>query len=279
VTLGPLALVREGAAQLAQAGCQTAQLDAEILVAHALETDRTGLRRLSSDPLGEMDEAAARGLLARRAQREPVAQIVGYRWFRNVQVSVDSRVLTPRPETELLVEWGVCLPANARVADIGTGSGAIALALADERPDLQITATDVDAGALSVARENAVRLGLDISFVQGDLLDAVDSELDALISNPPYIKDSELAGLAPEVVDHEPHLALTAGPDGLEVVQRLVEQASLRKIPWIALEIGAGQADQTAALLTRAGWGHVEIRNDLAGIGRVVIGDNSGDRN
>lgn len=279
MTLAPLALVREGAAQLAQAGCETPQLDAEVLVAHALGTDRTGLRRLSSDPLEEKDEAAVRGLLARRAHREPVAQIVGYRWFRNIQVSVDSRVLTPRPETELLVEWALGLPANARVADIGTGSGAIALSLADERPDLQITATDVDAGALSVASENAVRLGLDITFVKGDLLDAVDSELDALISNPPYIKDSELAGLAPEVVDHEPHLALTAGPDGLEVVQRLVEQAALRKIPRIALEIGAGQADQTAQLLAGAGWGHVEIRDDLAGIGRVVIGDNSGDRN
>ncbi|CAB4866692.1 MAG: peptide chain release factor N(5)-glutamine methyltransferase [Actinobacteria bacterium] len=278
MTLAPLALVREGAAQLAEAGCETPQLDAEILVAHSLGTDRTGLRRMSEEPLGEANEAAARGLLARRAQREPVAQIVGYRWFRNIQVGVDSRVLTPRPETELLVEWGVGLPADARVADIGTGSGAIALALADERPDLQITASDVDSGALDVARANATRLGLEITFVQGDLLDAVDSELDALISNPPYISDSELTGLDPEVVDYEPHLALTAGPDGLETVERLVEQAALRKIPRIALEIGAGQADSTAALLAEAGWAHVEIRDDLAGIARVVIGDNSGDR-
>jgi len=278
VTLAPLALVREGAAQLAQAGCETPQLDAEILVAHALGTDRTGLRRMPDEPLGEANEAAARGLLARRALREPVAQIVGYRWFRNIQVGVDSSVLTPRPETELLVEWGVGLPADARVADIGTGSGAIALALADERPDLQITASDVDAGALDVARGNAARLGLEIAFVQGDLLDAVDCELDALISNPPYISDSALTGLEPEVVDYEPHLALAAGPDGLETVERLVEQAALRKIPRIALEIGAGQADRTAALLAEAGWAHVEIRDDLAGIARVVIGDNSGDR-
>ncbi len=268
----PLALVRQAAATLEAAGCDSPQLDAEVLVAHALGTDRAGLIRMSADPLPPAMEAAALELVERRAKREPVSQITGRRWFRNLEIHVTPAVLTPRPETEHLVEWALKLPDGARVADIGTGSGAIALALADERPDLDIVATDIDQAALAVAASNAGRLGLDIAFVQGDLLGAVQGDLDAVVSNPPYIPDGDHAGLDPEVRDFEPRIALTSGPDGLDAVRRLVVEASGRAIPRIALEIGQGQAEATAAILKEAGYSEVEIVDDLAGIGRVVAG-------
>ncbi|MCX6387755.1 MAG: peptide chain release factor N(5)-glutamine methyltransferase [Solirubrobacterales bacterium] len=272
MTLAPLALVREGVAQLTAAGCDTPQLDAEILVAHALGTDRAGLIRLPATPVGAAEADSAKVLLDRRAAREPVSQIIGYRWFRNLKIEVNSSVLTPRPETELLVEWALGLPKGARVADIGTGSGAIALALADERPDLEVIATDVSEEALAVARANAARLGLTVNFAQGDLLDAVDQGVDAVISNPPYIPQVELEGLDPEVAQHEPHIALSPGPTGLELIRNLIDQTAARKIDHLAMEVGMGQADDVAVLLAEAGWGHVLIRDDLAGIQRVVIG-------
>ena len=268
----PLALVRQAAATLEEAGCDSPQLDAELLVAHALGTDRAGLVRLPAEPLPDAAYQAAQALIARREAREPVSQILGRRWFRNIEIHVTPAVLTPRPETEHLVEWGLRLPEGSRVADIGTGSGAIALALADERADLDIVATDVDPDALAVATANAGRLGLAVAFAQGDLLGAVEGELDAVISNPPYIPDGDFDSLPLEVRDHEPRTALTSGPDGLDHVRRLVAQAAERCVPRIAMEIGDGQAEATARLLESAGYTEVEVINDLAGIGRVVAG-------
>lgn len=268
----PLALVRQAAATLEAAGCESPQLDAELLVAHALGTDRSGLVRMPSEPVSEAASEAALALIARRAAREPVSQILGTRWFRNLEIHVTPAVLTPRPETEHLVEWALGLPQDARVADIGTGSGAIALALADERPDLDVIATDIDPEALAIATANAGRLGLPLAFAQGDLLDAVTGEVDAVVSNPPYIPDADYAGLDPEVRDHEPRIALTSGPDGLDHVRRLVAQAAQRRVPQIAMEIGQGQAEATAGLLNSAGYSDVEVIEDLAGIGRVVAG-------
>ncbi len=276
MTVAPLALVRQAAATLEAAGCDSPQLDAELLVAHALGTDRAGLVRMEATPLPEPVQELATELVRRRAAREPVSQIVGSRWFRNIEIRVTPAVLTPRPETEHLVEWALGLPDGARVADVGTGSGAIALALADERPDLDLIASDVDADALAVAADNAGRLGLAVSFVQSDLLADIDGNLDAVVSNPPYIPDGDFPGLDPEVRDHEPRIALTSGADGLDTVRRLIAEAAGRGIPRIALEIGEGQAEATSALLTAAGFTSVEVVNDLAGIGRVVAGTKVG---
>lgn len=268
----PLALVRHAAATLETAGCDSPQLDAELLVAHALGTDRAGLVRMAAEPVSADLEKAALDLVARRASREPVSQIVGSRWFRNLEIQVTPAVLTPRPETEHLVEWALVLPDASRVVDVGTGSGAIALALADERPDLDVLATDIDPAALAVASANAGRLGLAVAFAQGDLLEPVQGEVDAVISNPPYIPDGEHAGLPPEVRDYEPRTALTSGPDGLDHVRRLVAQAAQRRVPRIAMEIGQGQSQAVAELLSDVGYAEVEVINDLAGIGRVVVG-------
>lgn len=268
-----LGLVREAERRLADAGCGTPRLDAELLVAHAVGTDRGGLFREAGSGLGAGIEVAARELVDRRAAGEPVAYLTGRKWFRGVELAVDPTVLIPRPETELLVEWALSLPAGARVADIGTGSGAIAVALASERPDLDVIATDIDAGALRVAALNAARLDADVAFAAGDLLDAVDGELDAVLSNPPYIPADDVAGLEPEVRDHEPRIALTPGPSGLEAIALLADQAAARSVPRIAVEVGLGQAGEVAAILRRLGWNEVVVIDDLAGIGRVVTGE------
>jgi release factor glutamine methyltransferase len=154
--------------------------------------------------------------------------------------------------------------------DVGTGSGAIALALKDERPDLEVLATDVSADALAVARANADRLGLEVSFTESDLLGAVDGPLDAVLSNPPYVRIGD-PSVMPDVRMHEPDLALYGGPEGDEVLRRLVTEAAARGVRLLAVELGEGQAQHVAELARAAGFGEVEIRRDLAGIERVVV--------
>jgi release factor glutamine methyltransferase len=180
-------------------------------------------------------------------------------------------VLVPRPETELLVEAALGLAKGARVVDVGTGSGAVALALKHERPDLTVVATDVDSEGLAVARANAQRLGLDVVFVEGDLLDQVDEPVDAVLSNPPYVADAEWRSLAPEISRHEPPSALLGGEDGLEVIRRLIPAAAALA-PFVALEVGAGQAAEVASLMRAAGLTRLEVCRDLAGVERVVVG-------
>lgn len=256
-------------------GSDTARLDAEVLLAHVLGVSR---QALFLDPDREVAGAHIRAyqdLVRRRAMdRAPVAYLVGTRGFRRIELAVDPRVLVPRPETEHLVEAALGLPDGARVVDVGTGSGAVALALADERPDLRVVATDVSADALAVARANAQRLGLDVEFAEGDLLDAVDGPLDAVVSNPPYVEDG--AALPPDVARHEPPGALFAGPDGLDVYRRLVPQAAART-PFLAVEVGAGQAPAVAALMRDAGFADVAAHRDLAGIDRVLVGRRTSD--
>jgi release factor glutamine methyltransferase len=205
----------------------------------------------------------------RAVGREPVAYITGVKGFRHLDLAVDSRVLIPRPETEHLVEAALALPAGARVADVGTGSGAVALALKDERPDLDVVGTDTSADALAVARANAARLRLDVAFLHGDLLAGAE-DVDAVLSNPPYVEEG--AALAPEITRHEPAAALYAGPDGLSVIRRLATAAGASPARLLALEVGAGQADAVADVVRAAGFAAVAVVPDLAGIERIVVG-------
>jgi release factor glutamine methyltransferase len=253
---------------LARAGVDSPALDAELLLADALGVGR---ERLVMDASDEVPAGAAAGYeasLRRRCAREPVAYIIGRKPFRSIELAVDPRVLIPRPETELLVEVGLEIAAEAaRVADVGTGSGAVALALAGERPDLEVVGIDVSADALEVARANASRLGLTVEFVCADLL-GDRFRYDAVLANLPYVADG--ASLAPEIALYEPPGALFAGPDGLEVIRRLV--AMLDSVPVVALEIGFGQAAAVSALLRGAGFTSVTMHRDLAGHERVVVG-------
>ena len=266
-TLG--ALLRETIGRLEASGSPTARLDAEILLAHALGVART---ELFANPMREADGRRAEPLIARREDREPVAYIVGTKGFRRLDLAVTPAVLIPRPETEHLVEAALGLPGGARVCDVGTGSGAVALALKQERPDLRVLATDSSAEALSVARANARYHELDVEFLHGDLLGAVEGPLDAVVSNPPYVSECERSSLPPDVVDHEPSEALFAGEDGLDVIRRLVPDAVARGARFLALEVGEGQATIVRQLLRNAGFEQVEVVHDLAGIARVVVG-------
>jgi release factor glutamine methyltransferase len=263
--------LRGASARLQEAGCDTARLDAELLLGEVLGVDRGALARSPERPLTQSEAATFEGLVARRVAREPIAYVLGRRWFRNIELSVDPRVLVPRPETELLVEEGLSLPADARVVDVGTGSGAIALALKQERPDMHVTATDVSGPALELARANAQRLGLEVEFVLGDLFAGVRGRIDAVLSNPPYVAERDRPELPPELA-HEPEGALFAGGDGLGIVRRLVTETASARIPVLAIEIGRGQADATVALYRAAGFSTVRVRRDLAGIDRVVTG-------
>lgn len=259
---------------ISAAGCETPRLDAELLLAHALGVDRAAL---VMDPARPVEGAAVRAfqdaVRRRSVDREPVAYIVGVKGFRHLDLHVDRRVLIPRPETEQLVEVALALPRGARVHDVGTGSGAVALALKHERPDLVVGASDASADALAVARANAERLGLDVALTDADLLDGVDgATLDAIVSNPPYVADGDRETLAPEITRHEPAEALFAGPDGLAAIRRLVAQAAETAARLVAIEVGEGQATAVRGLLSRASFGAVESRADLAGIERVVIG-------
>jgi release factor glutamine methyltransferase len=254
---------------LTAAGVDTPRLDAEVLLAHALGVDRTALVLDRDRPVEGGAVRAFQDAVRRRAfDREPAAYITGVRGFRHLDLHVDRRVLIPRPETETLVEAALeALPQGARVVDVGTGSGAIALALKDERPDLEVTGTDVSEDALAVARANAQRLELDVTFAHADLLAGV-GEFDAVVSNPPYVEDG--AQLAPEIVRHEPSLALRAGPEGLDVLRRLVPAAAALGAKVLVVEVGAGQAAAVQDLAVAAGFTASGRRMDLAGIDRVV---------
>jgi release factor glutamine methyltransferase len=263
---------------IAAAGCETPRLDAEVLLAHVLGVSRERLlidRDLAVE--GGAVRAFQHAVRRRAVEREPVAYIVGCRGFRRLDLAVDRRALVPRPETELLVEVGLTLPRGARVLDVGTGSGAVALALKDERPDLRLTGSDLSEDALALARRNGERLGLEVEWSHADLLVDLPDEFDAILSNPPYVAESERGSLAPEILRHEPPEALFSGPDGMTAIRALLTQvAGRRRVAVVALEVGAGQVPAVAELARAAGFHAVRAQLDLAGIERVVVGERSG---
>ena len=258
---------------IAAGGSDSARLDAELLLAHALGVTRE--RLLIDRDLVVTGEAVRRfqsHVRRRSVDREPVAYIVGRRAFRRLELTVDARVLVPRPETELLVEIGCELDRGARVLDCCTGSGAVALALKDERDDLRVSGSDLSDAALTVARANAERLGLDVAWQRADLLDGLAGSFAAILANPPYVPTSVIATLEPEVARHEPALALDGGKDGLELIRRLVAQAARADIKLLAIEHGGeGQADAVADLCDEAGFSAIDRRRDLAGHERVIV--------
>jgi release factor glutamine methyltransferase len=263
-------------------GTASARLDAELLAAQAFGRTRVELYTHFDQPLGDPELAAYRTLVQRRMAGESVAYILGRKEFWSLDLEVDARVLVPRPDTETLVEqaleWLKGMPDKGRalrVADIGTGSGALALALKKERPGDEVFAVDLSADALDVARGNANRLGLDVTFLQGDLVSPLAglAPFDLIASNPPYIPSQDIAGLSPEV-RNEPRLALDGGADGLVLVRRLANEARGVLAPEgaLAMEIGAGQACAALEVLRGEGYANVGSRRDLASIERVVFG-------
>jgi release factor glutamine methyltransferase len=258
---------------LAAAGVEDARLDAELLLAEATGRDRA---RVAAEPEAGVDAGAARRfgeMVRRRVRREPVAYILGRKGFRSLELAVDGRALIPRPETELLVEIALELEPSTAL-DVGTGSGAVALAVADELPGCEVTATDTSAAALELARENAERLGIDgrVRFKRGTVPERRRFEL--VLANFPYVREDEWEGLAPEITRFEPREALVGGADGVEAIASTVPAtiAALEPGASLALEVGAGQAGPVAELLLDLGFGQVEARQDLAGIPRVVLG-------
>jgi release factor glutamine methyltransferase len=270
--LTPREAVRDAERRLAAAGVPGARTDAEILVSHVLGVSRSALPVLDRGLMPE-ELARLRALLERRGRREPLQHVVGEWGFRRLTLAVDGRALVPRPETEVVVERclefldGVEAP---RVVDVGTGSGAIALALADEHPGARVSATDASPEALALARENVVRTGLAgrVDLVEGDLLAGLVGPFDLVVANPPYVAEDELAGLEPEVRDHDPREALVAPG----ISERLAREAIgvLNPGGRLVLEVGDDQARAVAELLTALGYDDVTVTRDLAGVERVV---------
>ncbi len=273
-----LDLLKWTASYFAGKGIENGRLDAELLLAEILQLNRIGLYLNFDRPVQSDELAAFRALIERRARREPIAYILGRCEFWSLTFKVGPDVLIPRGDTETLVEAALqVLPQGGSLLDIGVGSGAIALAIAHERPDAQVEGIDISPAALALATENAQTLGLAarVTLRQGDLFALNASrQYDVIVSNPPYIAAGEQATLMPEVRDFEPALALFAGDDGLDCYRALIPAAkgALRNSGYLLVEVGAGQAAAVAELLAVAGYAEIFTNRDLAGIDRVVAG-------
>jgi len=258
----------------------TPALDAQVLLAHSLGQDRTYLIAHAKDTLDTETSTRFEQLVAQRINGIPVAYLTGEQEFWSLPFRVTADTLIPRPETELLVELALEKIPNKQkflIADIGTGSGAIAIAIANERKGSSVIASDRSAKAIAVARQNANRLGIDnVEFVQGETFDPLaDKKFNLVVSNPPYVPESD-PHLAQGDVRFEPRSALAAGPEGLDVIRQIVEQAKNHLVPqgWLMIEHGYDQESAVEELFERAGFEEIECYRDLAGQPRVTIGQN-----
>lgn len=268
------------AARLREAGIETPELDARILAGAVLGLDLTGLLSAASRELSRMEAVRLNELTTRRLEGWPVARLVGAKEFWGLPLTLSDATLVPRPDTETVVEAaldviGANRNAPLRLADLGTGSGAILLALLSELPNAYGIGTDIAIGALATAAANARRLGLSAraAFVLSDYAAALGGGFDLIVSNPPYIASDRIDGLAPEVRDHDPRRALDGGEDGLDAYRRLVPQAASRLRPAgaVIVEIGYDQEEAVKHLMEQAGLVGITARADLGGIGRAVI--------
>jgi release factor glutamine methyltransferase len=272
-------LLRQSMADLEEAGVETPQLDAELMLAHALGTVRSQLYAQPDRSLDTETEESFQALVSRRKAREPVAYIIGHKEFYGLDLLVDQRVLIPRPETETLVEVALTIARQRQfslLAEVGVGSGAVAIALAVNLPQVQIYATDSSPDALAVAEENCRRHQvLDrVHLLHGDLLEPLPEPVELIASNPPYVSRDELKTLEPEITDYEPVQALDGGADGLAQVRRLLEQAApcLEPSGLLCLEIGATQALAVNEIVRREfPSATVAVVRDLAGLDRVAV--------
>lgn len=272
--------VRDSLAQaeqvLTQSGCTEPRANAEFLLAHLLHTSRTWLTAFGQEPLPADKQQAYERLVARHAAGEPLAYITGFQPFCNLEISVTPDVLIPRPETEELVDWAAHFfnpAAPLKILDLCTGSGCIALALAEQLPHACVTAVDISPRALQVARHNAERLKLQekITFIESDLWENVQGDFDIIVSNPPYIPSGDLPGLMREV-QAEPALALDGGPDGLQLTRQIIRRAGrfTHAGSILGLELCQGQPAGVAALLNGLGW-RATVKKDIFGIERFVL--------
>lgn len=275
-----LEIIKRTADFLEARGVENARLNAEHLVGQALGLKRMQLYLQFEKPLGELELERIRPLVRRRGLREPLQHIVGEVEFAGLRLRSDRRALVPRPETEYLTEILLSrLPEAAplRVLDLGTGTGAIALSLAAARPAWQVSASDLSADALALARENAAALGLAdrVTFLEGSWFDALpaDARFDLLVSNPPYLAASEVAEAAPEVREHDPRMALVSEDEGLADLRALIHGALSRLGPGgvLALETGSTQHAALTAVARTAGWTEIESLRDLAGRDRFLL--------
>lgn len=261
---------------LASRGVENARLETEWILSHALGTDRVGLYVAFDKPLTDPELGLIREMVRRRARREPLQYILGTQEFAGLEFVVTPHVLIPRHDTETLLKEALSrLCGTERVLDVGTGSGCLAVSLARHFPSLSVTAVDISADALAVARENARRNGVFVRFLQGDLFAPCRGEtFHMVVSNPPYIPSNEIESLQPEVRDHEPRSALDGGSDGLELYRRLVPEAVRHLSPggWLLVETGIGEGPAVRELFASAGFCDMVTAVDPSGIERVVVG-------